>query len=412
MTRTRSLTSVIPVLALALGVGACAGEGLESGSGQEDVVASVLDEVKVLPDRLVFKKGALGEELRGRIGAYALAKRDGKEPAEKVILVDGRSKESVTASGIIRENADNPMGFIRRAVEVIDTGKETIVMTEPATLIEALEELEANGTMAFGPSAEGFEQKNWGGEYTARYETVDVPPITLSGIDVYERDENLIRIERGLLNISLTPDASAEISVLTLKDAHVAVSADFHAELDYTFKFASTVTQSFTREVYNEMVPVAGGGPLTITAGVQVNLNCEVDAYGTMQDGKTSVLADWYLDAGVRYTEEDGKQTELNPGDLDLQIASVSGSLEGAARVMCELEPRIELFIFDSAGPVLESALRLDGELVTNPIALTLGGSLQGSLKGPLTVFGKELSSVDVTIPELTKYTTLATGEK
>src|SRR5262249_22555505 len=64
-----------------------------------------------------------------------------------VILVGLRQANAKNPDGSIRTDVKNPYGYLRRAVGTTDDGGQLVVMTKPASLIDANEELQRLGLM-------------------------------------------------------------------------------------------------------------------------------------------------------------------------------------------------------------------------------------------------------------------------
>jgi len=400
----------------------CAADGATAATSDDNEIVVALgdlaDRVKVEPERLVFDANVapsldrLG--LLAKIAAYDAAAD--KSTAEPVFLVGRRQTGATAADGSIQEDARNPNGYLRRGVRW-STGSDgsIVVMTEPATMAEAVEEMKKNGLVKLsGPTTQAFgdngEDSDDGFGNTNRKWRVPlgpangIVPIDLSGRELWSRQlaaggKARVVLKSGKITLRPVANASLLVQRFVPQSAEATITADvdgaieFEATGDGGFDFTKEATlfkRSWGREV--------GGLPLTLA--VEVGYTCQVatsgrtlanagaTAKGTLRAGVAAqgLSIRGILDRPTYSFERFGPRVDTN--------VNVQG--------VCHLVSKVALQVFDASGP--EAVVDLAATLNADASQAQLGGtanarltaSVDARVTGALQPFGFKLAEVNL----------------
>jgi hypothetical protein len=379
----------VPVLTLAalVALASCT----EQASTQESqVVARVLANTAVVhDDRLEFPKSSINADLRERITSYEEAIASGKsnDDVENVILVADRAEDAVDESGRVAEDAGNKYGFIRRALSVRDEGDKTIIMTEPATLEEAFEELEENGVTEISPPQGSEPGSDTQGKKTFQK---TIPVIDLTGKELYRNGNNVIRLGSSFISVDAKVDTGVEIGLASLKQAHAIVDATIKSELVVEGTIDDTFAADFSARVYAASWPIGFVGPVPVTLDLQTFLTCSLESGGDFS-GSVGVGADLKVRAGLTYTKQAGLDGTFDSPVFTPRMIGPELEASGTAAVVCGLEPKLALLFFDVAGPQVSPNFQADVQIaIAQPPTVTVIGGLDVSLGGTLQAFGRK----------------------
>ena len=132
---------------LALALAGCSEPGQ-----QDDAYVVAIDKAnaaRVEEDTLTFPANMINAQIRQKIDAYDDARgwfdSAGDVEVEQVLFVSNRQNFVTDDEGRIDRYANNPYGFIRRALSYEIKDQDIIIDTEQASLADVWRELEASG---------------------------------------------------------------------------------------------------------------------------------------------------------------------------------------------------------------------------------------------------------------------------
>jgi len=387
--------SVIAAVAAATGCATPAeGDGAETGN--DEIVAHVLsDKVEVRADSLVFPKDVFPKALRGKIDGFVAAKAAGTQ-AEPVILVADRQKDAIDETGALKADIGNPYGYIRRALSYRDEGERTVVTTEIASIEEAFQELDENGTIEIGakPTSAGGLRPQAQKTFKAT-----IPVVNLNNRTIFEKSGLLVRIKTGKIVLDTNVDLGVNVSFFRLKEAHVVVDADVRSELELEAVLGGIDT-TFDQTVFQGRWPIGSLGPIPITAGVTASVECNLKGQANASATAGARADIKGIKAGVRYERDKGVDAIGDKGDFIPEIIPPRLNFQpsATAQVRCLLKPTIDVRLWDVAGPNVTPALVARLDVSTPPPTAVLHGGVDVLVGGTLQVFGKELGKVEKSV--------------
>jgi hypothetical protein len=397
---TRSAAAVVALVAFALT--ACAADtGSSEGTSGDEIVAKVLaNSARVYEDRLEFPKAAFSADLRQRIDRYRAALEAGKTKAdvENVLLVGDREERAASADGEIDESVGNPYGYIRRALSWRDEGTKTIVMTEVASLEEAFAEFSANGMVEVGAAPKGLGVSRQALEKKIPFK---LPLVKIEDKEILRRGGASVKIKNGSVVVDATVDFGADISFFRLKSAHLLVAGDVDSELVMQAVSDGPFEEALEKEVFHKKYKLAGVGPVSLSMDVVATVACDIKA-----DGKLDATAGLQVEAaqfqgGVTYTKDDGTKPAFQAPTFKPRVLTPELVADGNATASCTLRPKLQVLLFDRPGPVITPVINAKLALSNPPLKAALTGAMSGRISGKLTVFGKEVGSVDHALPTI-----------
>jgi hypothetical protein len=395
----RATTVLLAVLvSAAIGCQPTGDEGEDTSTGDDELVARVLGDVaEVRPDRLVFPKRVFPQKLRARIDGYrrAIASGKSKDAVENVLLVSDRQKDAVDASGKIKTDVGNPYGYMRRALSYADDGSKTVVMTEPASIEEVFEEIDANGQIEVGRAAQDGPGQL--APQVAKKFAKQIPIIELDGTELYDTLGAKVRIKQGSVVLKTTIDLSAEVAFFKMKKAHVIVDADIDSVFELEVRTERGLQAGFAKDVFKGRWPVGAIGPIPVTAGLTASVSCDLDV-GAEASVSAGARASVQMRGGVRYARETGAEPTSERPTFDPGFITPSFQIGAATGIVCRLEPRIEVLLYDVIGPTVTPVLSATMKGSVPPPTLVLSAGLDLKVGGALEVFGKNLGEIDRTV--------------
>jgi hypothetical protein len=382
------------------GLAACSTEGeanIEEGEGE--IVANVLaNTAKVEDDRLIFPREMFPQQLRDRITSYVKEIDDGKkkEEIENVILVSDRQQNATDASGRIREGLGNPYGYLRRALSFRDEGDKTIVMTEDATLEDAVKEIDASETIEIG-ARDDNEKPGAVKEQLSKKLSFTIPAVNVHDKDIWRKGPAFIRIKSGEMKIKTTIDLGVNIHLLKgVTHAHAIISAGLESELILEAGGEAGFSAQPTMDVFGPMSwPVGSIGPVPVTLTLKASVVCDASVEGRFVTNG-GIRANVDAQAGISYDRGSGvKPTFEQPRFMpSLVMPKVETSVNGHAQ--CGLRPELSLLLAGMAGPFVASTgyARVNVDVVPPPMKTNLHAGVTVDVGGKLSVFGKDLGKV------------------
>jgi hypothetical protein len=317
------------------------------------IEGDLAEQAQVYPDRLVFPSSAWG-------------KLGGKRAGD--ILVGDRAESST----------GNPSGFLRKVVSVSNDGMDVTVLTEPATLDEAVESLQfsakiqtpalgLNGPITQGAGSLGiqgggkpiqvldFSGKqilDWTGE-------VEVDPGQKVGFNAFAK------VNTGTVNFTPEWDVGADVGFLKVKSFRLVGTGTLDAQLEVYAGVKLTTTldaQSFTKLVakkifksqsttiaeykYNAGKLKVGPLPIPLTGHFVATLQCDF-TWGGGAEVTIGGAAKASVTAGMKY--ENGQMSPVFAKSAELTQTGPAWTLDGATRIMCAIRPEFGLNLYDVA---------------------------------------------------------------
>jgi len=387
-------------LALVLGL-ASAACGPETGSSEgyntSRGVAQLADVVTVLPDRLVIPTSSVSDELRVKIDAFEQAVASGASPdsIENVILLDSRSSQA--GNGWIDEESGNPYGFIRRALSLREDGDETVIFTEQATIVEALEELAENGYVQMGHA--DLTQQSRGGPmqfehtYATKWD---------GNTELYKNGNLVVRVGDTSVSLDFTVISELDLGLRGIDKAELSVRVDAASKLSLEVAVengdSNLIDHAFDYELFSGKYVLGTLGPIPITGDLSLNLHCSAQA-GAGLSVTTGIESEARITSQLLY-ENAALSASLNAQPPTFTIAPPAVAASASASVRCELEPRVDILMFDVVGPYVAPYAYAQTDLSVPPPTAELKVGLGANLGGSLQVLGEEIASFDRNVAE------------
>ncbi len=306
-------------------------------------------------------------------------------PAGHPALADINVGSIVTGLPSTKHPEQNPYGYWRRVTEIRPEGAWVILMTQQAALADAFERAEFDVVLS--------DNLNGGKPPTSGMKGTDVSPQTIrplgegetefratfaenftpreivTGADVAVGDssvggERKIRLEGGFIKVEpyvrLAGEFEASFSE-PVKRFDTTVGIDYQGELSLSVSSTLSFQQGIVLkgvEVKKELIPsrvlkagvfMIGWVPVPYTLRFRTEVACTWSIAGTVKLTTThKVEGNPY--AALHYRPASGWMYDDNP--LDMRHTKENKvDAEGQLELRCALEPRIGVYIADSAGP-------------------------------------------------------------
>ena len=267
------------------------------------------------------------------------------------------SLQGVQAGDVLVSSAGG--GFLVDVLSVTSDGGSLALQTSPGNLTDAIQKGSFDQTIPFVPTAPLYlapgvtvTTKNVDKVRLARESASTVNPQASLGqltvgytFDNFELAPNVDLT--GSVDITVTPNISAQIASFDLQSFSVSVDADMTASVD-VFVGASlsanqkvlVVTQPGAPVIIpTGFLPIVVVPTLNLYAGVEANADAGVDFNATMNGSYTAGAA-WQKNAGWQ-----------NQGASSLQYTTTLANPTMGGSVRCYLRPEIVLAIYTVSGP-------------------------------------------------------------
>jgi hypothetical protein len=406
---------VVLALAGSIVVGCGAKDTGDDGASASDELAAssaLEDHVEVAPDRLVFDgtvaKSADLAAISARVRSNAGARGQATAP---VILVGRRQATAVRPDGTVRSDVKNPNGYLRKAVSVQEEDGKLVVVTAPATIIEANQELQRLGMIDV---TNGGDDDDTGDGQSDGWQWQRTYPFTLADVDLsrtlYEHDigagigKVVVGLKDSHLKVTGTLDAMAAGKWVSPRAAHAILSLDVEGNLLLDGAFDGAFGASSGKiELYRQSFDIAsfGGGHFPLTLDFVVTGECDLAANGKA-DAQVGGTMHGTLGAGAQYSSNDGMSTVWKPEWPALE--PVGPTLTSAARVegKCGVTATATVHLFDALGPdaTVGIALAVDANAQSSSSGTNGTGdakvtaSVDASVGGTLDPFGVNLGEI------------------
>ncbi len=403
---------------LAAATVACRDEGATQQGDEADVVvglASLRDKVAVFDDRLELDADVLAKlqsaGVLDKIDRYASA--SDKTAVEPVYLVGDRQSDATNPDGSVKDGTRNPAGYLRRAVSWHKgDGDVIVVQTQPASVAEALSEIEKTGFVGLKPNSirplgSGDDGANGSGDTDGTWHQTfgaSYPVIDLSGKELWHHDllaggHAKVVLKTG--RITLDPKVDTRLLVRSFHsieasavlDTTVKGELDFEATSDGAFDVfdkGTLWTKSFA----------AAGGVMPTTLTVEVRWECELGATGRTV-ANVGARAQGSLRTGAAF--EDGKlQGILDRPTYEFERIGPTLTTNVNVQGACHLIAELSLRLFDSSGPhaTLDLYTSLDAnasqQQASGQASARVTAGVEATVDGTLEAFGIKLLKIDV----------------
>ena len=255
-----------------------------------------------------------------------------------VILVGKRNSQVRNTDGSIRTDVKNAYGYLRRAVGVVDEGGgELVILTKPASIIEANEELQRLGLIdardikrssasASGQESESSSERNaapQGAGDDDNWQWEKNYPYSLTDSDLsrtlYERNIGAgigrvtVRLKDSHLRVNGNLDAMAAGRWARPREAHAILTTNLDGQLLVEGAFDGAFgASSGNIEVYRKSFDIAAVGGFPLTFDFEIVAKCDLASNGKV-NAQVGMRVDGGIRAGATYVRDQGFDTVWEP---------------------------------------------------------------------------------------------------
>lgn len=386
----------IPTFAVA----GCASDASETDESNIGVDSSALyDKVTVEADRLIFDKGVYAQlESKGVIAKIDAWMANGRS-GEPVFMLDNRASTAVGADGLIDESSRNPVGYVRKvkSYELKDDGT-LVVMTDPASVVEAQAELERAGVITRGRrgGAGGIQAQNvsetdadaiWSKEWETDFgfgpsgKVFDLKTLPLKKVtfrrdgftpvlgETFNLSEPLFhvpgsfgdfKINLKTAKITVAPKFKGKLAVegLRTNNGFMELSGTAASEIEFeaiaTGQINKVAEGSFHIARYampDQIGPLSVFKRFPLSMSIEADWKCEFEASGEAQ-ANIGAIAQGGLKARIGF-ENFGVLPLTVEQAPAYTIKAIGPSFNSAAKVRahCWIQPVVQTQFFDASGP-------------------------------------------------------------
>ncbi len=360
------------------GVAGCAPE--ESSSDAYVVAVDLANNARVEDDRLIFPAQLIGADVRAKIDAYDDDRwwwQDHSDTSvEQVLFVSDRQNFAVAPDGSIDEGKPNPYGFIRRALSYKVKGTDILIDT-------------VNGTVGLGsgPAKPKHDQSIF---------------VDKSGYELWSEGGEHIRFPSLWLNIEPEVALDTALGFMTVKRAHLTVTADVQLELMVDAQLTELPDQAVFRTVYDKPYKLDPIGIIPVSARLRVDVGCAKTGGPVAVEGGLRGHA--FLRGDVRYEQASGTRVDgqgtFEPQLLGKRFQVVGG---GNAELLCAVEPTLTVMMWDLETGSLRAYADVDLGLSGPPDRLVATTVANADLTGILGTFGAGLENAQGALLDVQK---------
>lgn len=343
-------------------------------------------------DTLTFPLHLISEEIRAKIDAYDKDRGwwddHDDTTAEQVLLVSGRQNFVTAPDGKIDRYANNPWGFIRRALSYEIEGHKIIIDTEQATLADVWRELSVNGSVPI--TADGPRPPH--------DQTIYVDE---SGIELWKKGSEYIRFPS--LWVSIDPTVDLDLSFgLGLKRAAISIAAQIESEIIVEARVTNLPEQALKRVVYDQDYKLAPLGLVPVSLRVKVEVGCTKTGGGMAAHG--GVRASAFVKGALRYERATGTKLSGEGTFAPKLIAKSFQVTSGdASTLSCVAKPLLTVMLYDLPTGSLAADVDLDLALTRLPKKLTAHAGARAEITGVLKSLAPDLADAKGTVFDIDK---------
>ncbi len=312
------LRSVFGVFVLGV-ASSCTGTALESSTARISDDVRVLErepgvDVTVEEDRLVFPY-----------------REDLAEVAAGQVLVSGRGG-----------------GFLRRAVSIERDGDDLVVVSEPATLTDAIIDGEVDGSVDTGLADEGSWAGAWGGDGMGGF------AVGLGGTTIVANGDVSVTVPEGRFDFTPQLDFALDIERRRLKTFRLVASGDIDAALAMDIEIRNAYAAGRyqvpvwkTQKMFMQMVGIV---PIVEMVELSLGVGVQVDAMGAAHAGFGGSLHA-NIAAGARF--EAGEWHAVGDRVVSFQVLPLVMEGDGMVGIRGFVYAEVAVMLYDVAGPAL-----------------------------------------------------------
>ncbi len=326
-------------------------------AGTTVLAQSLADVANVQPDRVVFPASAYAQ-----LASHA---------AGDVLLADRQTPGTT---------GNNPDGFLRKVKSVSQAAEGTVVMTDPATLQEAVDLLKFQSTLQVpaltvdGPATQSAP----GQLHTQKSGGTTVKLLDFSGTKIFDYTGTaslpnnqtigfnaFATVDTGTLDFSPSYDVGADLGFLKINSFHATATGKLDATLiiDAGVKLQTSLdSQTFTQLVAQQLLKsnsttiadykVSLGslklGPFNMPSSAHFTATLDCDfAWGGGPEVKVGGTASGSVTAGIKY--ENGTLSPVFDKNASFTQSGPDYTMDGMVRAYCSITPKFELQFFGVA---------------------------------------------------------------
>ena len=348
---------------------------------------------RVDEDTLTFPANMINAEIRQKIDAYDHERgwfdSAGDVDVEQVLFVSDRQNFVTNDEGMIDRYANNPYGFIRRALSYEVTGQDIIIDTEQASLADVWKELEASGQVAITS------------DYP-RPQHDETVYIDKSGLELWKNGTEYIRFPTLYINIDPQVDLDVSIGMSGVKNAMVALSANMQSVIVVDAQLSQLPEQALKQTIYEQDYKLAPLGIIPVSLRVKVDVGCEKTGGQVNIEGGVKTTSS--LRGELKYDRTTGTKLggtgTVTPELVGTEFEVVGG---GQAELRCSAYPVLAVMFYDRpVGAIIVNAkTRL--AISSPPDTLVAEASLRADVHGLLSVIGVGPSNGEAPLLDVNK---------
>lgn len=399
----------------ALVVGCAGHEESDADASESEVVVGVADlsnKVAVYPDRLEFDADVVGQiERRGLLAKIDASKK--QVGAEPVYFVGNRQSDALDEDGSVKAGVRNGAGYLRRAVSWRKgEGGVLVVMTEAATLAEAIEEVKKNGFVgleakALQPLANSdvtdFDKGNFEKTLTHVFgpNANGLAPLDFSGKELFSKrlllgGQAKLVLSRGRLEIKPVLDAQISIKNFAPQKTKVTLATEVQGEIEITASSDGAFDVQNGSTLFSKSFGAAVSGvPLTLS--VDVRWKCGVGMSGASV-ASVGATAKGRVSGGAEF--EGGRFKGLFEQPT-FELARLGPTFKANANVNgeCHLVSELGVQLFDTVGPnatvdlYTKVAARASAG-TSNGLSASVKAGVEARVGGSLRPFGVKIGQI------------------
>jgi len=320
--------------------------------------------------------------------------------AEEVRVVDPSEVADVEPDGLVLRAASaddapkvghilvsdvEPTGFLRRVTAVGDLQSGTVVvLTEQASLAEAIEQGTVRGHIALSPQGR-----------LARSTDVHVPQELASSV-VWELPDGA---GQATLDISFDPDMSFDPEIhfdRGIDYLKLPFTGSVDASITGQVTLSKAVTQDFRKNLGS--IPLGAAviwaGPVPIYFSVNLDLVAGLELSASAQ-GTFDVGGDAHAEMTVGAEYRNGRWSPVNTRDITFDFSDPAVTLGASAEAKAYLRGQLEIHIYGLLGPFVECGpyARFLAEADLCQLDASLGLGLSAHAGGEVEIFDHTLAT-------------------
>jgi hypothetical protein len=355
------------------------------------VVVDVANHARVEEDRLVFPAHLVSADVRAKIDAYDGDRwfwQDHEDTeVEQVLFVSDRANFVTAPDGSIDASADNPYGFIRRALSYEIKGNDILIDTEMASLADVLSETALHGQVGIASDYPKPQHD----------QTIFIDK---SGLELWRNGAEYVRFPSLWVNVDPQVDLDLSVGVMKVKSAHLTVTVGVESELVVDANVSQLPEQALYRTVYDKPYKLDPIGLIPVSARIRIDVGCEkTGGPVSIEGGLRSHIS---LRGDVDYVRESGTSFDGH-GSFEPELRGKRFEAHGGgnAKLRCVAQPYVTVMMYDL--PTGSLAAHADFDLAISGPTLVATTKANAKLTGILATFGADLANAEGTLLDVQK---------